>query len=271
MTTPRAGQPGSGNNAKQYQKEMGPSTTTANRLFKAAEIPLDQIDEDTDAELEMFREQQEMIAQMCRVKADAFLAKEKEKEEEKKRQMEQLELMRIEQLQLIRLQERARKREEFQARASSRPVSAPVRRAETRPVAMKTACDDLDASFVTETLSPGVAQRAADVHSEAFKSPARKEFVPRSASGEPASQGEGAARGSRVKPRPKSAFSRLMSSLGTKRWRSSILPLPKGFATPTSRRDSGSSSKPPLAEAWAAEGIPIIRCASTDSEDAASG
>jgi len=47
---------------------MGPSIAAANRLFKVAELSLDQIEEDTDAELDMFRQQQEMIAQMCRVK-----------------------------------------------------------------------------------------------------------------------------------------------------------------------------------------------------------
>ncbi len=83
MTTPRHGGPNSGGEStaqcahKESEKQMAPSTAAANRLFKAAELPLDQIDEDTDAELEMFREQQEMIAQMCKVKADAYLAREK--------------------------------------------------------------------------------------------------------------------------------------------------------------------------------------------------
>ena len=36
---------------------------------------------------------------------------------------------------------------------------------------------------------------------------------------------------SRVKPRPRSAFSRLMSSMGTKRWRAAIVPLPKDLIT----------------------------------------
>ena len=89
MTTPRtsgpssAGSPGSRHSThNENEKQMGPSIAAANRLFKAAELSLDQIEEDTDAELDMFRQQQEMIAQMCRVKADAYLAREKEKEED---------------------------------------------------------------------------------------------------------------------------------------------------------------------------------------------
>jgi hypothetical protein len=223
---------------------MAPSTAAANRLCKAAKLPLDQIDEDTDAELEMFREQQEMIAQMCKVKADAHLAREKEKEEEMK-QREQLQLMRLEQMQLIRLQELAKKREQFQARAANRPMSAPVKRtAVSRPPAFKAAAlvEDLDVlnmSCCTETLSPGLQARAAEAGLQkdvsAWNSPpTRKALIPegerREAAGE-ARAGQGV---TRVKPRTKSALSRLMSCLGTKRWRAAIVPLPNSLMSSSS-------------------------------------
>jgi len=298
MTTPRHGGPSSGGGStahsthKESEKEMAPSTAAANRLFKAAELPLDQIDEDTDAELEMFREQQEMIAQMCKVKADAYLAREKEKEEEEMRKREQLQLMRLEQMQLIRLQELAKKREQFQARAANRPVSAPVKRtAVARPPAFKAAAlvEDLDVlnmSCCTETLSPGLQARAAEAGLQrdvsAWNSPTRAALIPERASErrEAAGPGDseaGAGQGvTRVKPRPKSAFSRLMSSLGTKRWRAAIVPLPKSLMSSSSPSRSlmkgmsfgASRRKNTENEVWASEGIPIIRFPSSASDAA---
>ena len=223
---------------------MAPSTAAANRLCKAAKLPLDQIDEDTDAELEMFREQQEMIAQMCKVKADAHLAREKEKEEEMK-QREQLQLMRLEQMQLIRLQELAKKREQFQARAANRPMSAPVKRtAVSRPPAFKAAAlvEDLDVlnmSCCTETLSPGLQARAAEAGLQkdvsAWNSPpTRKALIPEGERREIAGEARAGQGVTRVKPRTKSALSRLMSCLGTKRWRAAIVPLPNSLMSSSS-------------------------------------
>ncbi len=283
MTTPRTGGPSAGSSGGRHsthtenEEQMAPSIAAANRLFKAAELPLDQIDEDTDAELDMFRQQQEMIAQMCRVKADAYLAREKEKEEEEKRRHEQLQLMRLEQMQLIRLQELAEKRKQFQALAASRPTSAPVKRAEykgtpARPSSFRVAAlvedlDVLNTSYCTETLSPGLQVRAAEAGMNedllAWNSPTRKVYSPG------AEQKEAAVAGpevSRVKPRPRSAFSRLMSSMGTKRWRAAIVPLPKSLITSSPGSfirgmSFGASRREPQTEAWASvasKGISIV-------------
>ena len=250
MTTPRtsgpssAGSPGSRHSThNENEKQMGPSIAAANRLFKAAELSLDQIEEDTDAELDMFRQQQEMIAQMCRVKADAYLAREKEKEEEEKRRHEQMQLMRLE-------QDLAKKRDQFQALAASRPTSAPVKRAEykgtpPRPssfwaASMVEDLDVLNTSCRTETLSPGLQVRAAEAGMNedvlAWNLPARKVYSPGAERKEAAAAGEAGAgpEVSRVKPRPKSAFSRLMHSMGTRRWRAAIVPLPKSLITSSS-------------------------------------
>jgi hypothetical protein len=243
MTTPRtsgpssAGSPGS-RHSTHNENEMGPSIAAANRLFKAAELSLDHIDEDTDAELDMFRQQQEMIAQMCRVKADAYLAREKEKKEEEKRRHEQMQLMRLE-------QDLAKKRVQFQALAASRPTSAPVKRAEHtdtpprlssfRAASMVEDLDVLNTSCCTETLSPGLQVRAAKAGMNedvfAWNLPARKVYSPGAERKEAAAAGPEV---SRVKPRPKSAFSRLMQSMGTRRWRAAIVPLPKSLITSSS-------------------------------------
>jgi len=270
MLTPRA-QPGSGGASAPPQKMPAlkdePSTATASRLFKAAEGSLGQIDEDTDAELEMLKEQQQMIEQLCRLKAEAFMAKEREKFEEKKREREQMHLMRVEQLQLIRMQE-ARKADA----SRRRPTTAPVRRTSgQRPVESashgSTADDVLDASCCTETLSPGVRTRAPEPHetrcdeehradSQAWASPERQIYTPkRAAAGgdslrghRPASASE--AGSAKVTPRPKSALSRLITSLGTKRFRAPVVPLPKSLVP---RFVKGKSKK----DAWS-DGIPIV-------------
>lgn len=137
ITTPRAGQADEGSNTVAPStehveiEEIEPSKT--NWLYQAAhaEVPLDQIDEDhvTDADLEMYKEQQEMISTMCKMQADAFLRREAEKVEEEKREREQMQLMRIEQLELIRIQE-AQKREVLLKRQAAKspanqPASAP--------------------------------------------------------------------------------------------------------------------------------------------------
>ena len=309
MLTPRA-QPGSGgssNGPPQKTQELTEeaSTSAVNRLYTAADQPLGQIDEDTDAELEMLREQQEMIEQLCKLKAEAFLAREKEKYEEKLREREQMQLMRIEQLQLIRLQE-ARKKDGRERR----PTTAPARRTPGRQAdgAVRRACDDdaLNMSGCTETLSPGVTQRAwasqGAVHGHsahdsragdsgvlAWESPERRVYTPKtedaasqraeaetargrrpcSASAE-AGEGQGQ-RGDRAiaqqgrlaaPPRPKSAFSRLMSSFGTKRFRAQVAPMSKSLL---SRLGAKSSQK----VSWSSDGIPIVpnRDDNSGSED----
>jgi hypothetical protein len=263
---------------------MGPSIAAANRLFKAAELSLDQIEEDTDAELDMFRQQQEMIAQMCRVKADAYLAREKEKEEEEKRRHEQMQLMRLE-------QDLAKKRDQFQALAASRPTSAPVERAEykgTPPrqssfwaASMVEDLDVLNTSCRTETLSPGLQVRAAEAGMNedvlAWNLPARKVYSPGAERKEAAAAGEAGAgpEVSRVKPRPKSAFSRLMHSMGTRRWRAAIVPLPKDLITSSSSSvikgmSFGASRRQSQTEAWASmtsDGIPIVPFPSSHDDE----
>jgi hypothetical protein len=293
MTTPRtsgpssAGSPGSRHSThNENEKQMGPSIAAANRLFKAAELSLDHIDEDTDAELDMFRQQQEMIAQMCRVKADAYLAREKEKKEEEKRRHEQMQLMRLEQMQLQRLQDLAKKRVQFQALAASRPTSAPVKRAEHtdtpprlssfRAASMVEDLDVLNTSCCTETLSPGLQVRAAKAGMNedvfAWNLPARKVYSPGAERKEAAAAGPEV---SRVKPRPKSAFSRLMQSMGTRRWRAAIVPLPKSLITSSSSSfikgmSLGASRREPQTKAWAivaSEGIPIVPFPSSHDDE----
>ena len=306
MITPRA-QPGSGgssNGPPQKPRELTEeaSTSAVNWLCTAADQPLGQIDEDTEAELEMLREQQEMIEQLCKIKAEAFLAREKEKYEEKLREREQMQLMRIEQLQLIRLQE-ARKKDGRE----KRPVTAPARRIPVRQAdgAVRRACDDdaLNMSGCTETLSPGVTQRAwvcqGAVHGHsahdsragdsgvlAWESPERRVYTPKRedaasqrAEGETArgrrpcsaiaEAGEGQGQRGDMQqgrlaatPRPKSALSRLMSSFGSKRFRAQVAPMSKSLLS----RLGAKRSQP---VSWSSDGIPIVpnRDDNSGSED----
>jgi len=283
MTTPRQPSSLSGSAAAPRSKhteskDLVPNAAVANRLFHTAELPLGQIDEDTDAELDMYREQQEMIAKMCSLQADAFLAKEKEKEEEKKRENEQMGFMRLEQLQLIRMQEAKKREELIRRRAASAP---PVRRPEVyaspppRP-RHQGDIDTLNSSCCTETLSPGLDARVANAAGAredlfAWDSPTRKVYSPqRELAAAKRNEMPSKLQGRvpeivKAKPRPKSAFSRFMSSLGTKRLRSSIYPLPKA-ATIASQIVKGfslgrSNGERSAAEhtAWASEGIPIVR------------
>jgi len=228
-------------------KDLVPNAAVANRRFHTAELPLGQIDEDTDAELDMHREQQQMITKMCSLQADAFLAKEKEKEEEKKREKEQMGFMRLEQLQFIRMREAKKREELIRRRAASAP---PVRRPEVyaSPLPRQRHQGDIDtlnSSCCTETLFPGLDARVANAAGAwqdlfAGDSPTRKVYSPQrelaaAKRDEMPSKLQGCVPEIvKAKPRPKSAFSRFMSSLGTKRLRSSIYPLPKA-ATITSQ------------------------------------
>lgn len=300
MVTPRAQQqPGSGgsnNGPAQKSTELteDAGTSTVDRLCAAADQPLGQIDEDTEAELEMLREQQEMIEQLCKIKAEAFLAKEKEKYEEKKREREQMHLMRLEQLQLMRLQEA--RREHVRDR---RPTTAPVKRhTRARGVggAGTRACDDddvLNMSGSTETLSPGVRPRAAAMHSDEHSDqpawtdwrepPARRVYTPqkpleaasgchqdsatprgrRPCSAEAGREDASAAVGqARLAARPKSALSRLVSSLtggNLRRFRAPVAPiqLPRSLRSRLSKSSKVS---------WSSHGIPIVPNRD-DSED----
>ena len=89
--------------AKEDVAKMQESQPSAwkSRLSLAAARPLDEDKIHEDTELEMYREQQEMISSMCKMQAE----RETEKEVEEEREREQILLMRLEQLNFMRIKE----------------------------------------------------------------------------------------------------------------------------------------------------------------------
>ena len=90
--------------------------------------PLDQVYDYSNTELDMYREQQQMITKMGKLQAEAFLTSQTETKEEVHREEQQMHWLRLEQLQLIQLQQANEEEEPVKSRAVDRLISAPARR-----------------------------------------------------------------------------------------------------------------------------------------------